>query len=77
MPLYPVALALFGGLRAPELIVIFTLLVLLLGGRALAVGGGWREDDRRLNGRELRILLFVGAVVALGLGLIVSQQLAR
>jgi hypothetical protein len=77
MPHSPAILALFGGLHAPELMVVFVLLVLLLGGRTVAIGGGWQEEDRRLNRREVRILLSVGAAVAIGIGLIVSQRLAR
>jgi hypothetical protein len=71
------SLALFGGLRAPELIVIFTILVVLLGGRAVAAGGATRNEDLKLTRKEIHILIFVGAVLAIGIGMLVSQELTR
>jgi hypothetical protein len=70
-------LALFGGFHAPEVILIFAILVVLFAGQAVSVGGRLRDDDGRLTGKEIHILLFVGAVVAIGIGVLVSQEFAR
>jgi hypothetical protein len=77
LSLLPPHLALFGGFRAPEVILVFAILVVLFGGQAVSVGGRLRDGDTRLTRNEIHILLFVGGVFALGIGLLVSQEFAR
>ena len=77
LSLLPRHLALFGGFHAPEVILIFAILVVLFGGQVVSVAGRLRADDDRLTREEIHLLLFVGAVVAMGIGLLVSQEFAR
>jgi hypothetical protein len=70
-------LALFGGLGAPEVILCFVILAVLFGGRAVSVAGRLRDCDGRLTREEIHILLFIAGMVAIGIGLLVSQEYAR
>lgn len=75
-PLYPIG-GLFG-LGAPELTVVLVILMVVLSGRGKLIGsngGAWHDRDSRLTPHELRLLIVLGAVAAVGLGLLVWQAI--
>ena len=67
----------FGGMHAPEAIVILVVLLVLFGGRAVSAGADFLERDHRLTREEVYILLFVGGALAIGIGMLVWQEFTR
>ena len=76
-PFLPVA-KLFG-LGAPEMIVVLIILLVLFSGYAVSGGGDGgarRSSDPRISLYEKQILLAVGAVLAMGIGIVFWQKIA-
>lgn len=68
------------GLGAPELIAVLIILLVLFSGAAVSgrdEGGAHRGSDPRLTPYEKQILLAVGAVLAVGIGIVVWQKITR
>lgn len=70
-----VASALFG-LRTPELIGLLVILLVFFGSPLLSAPDGIRDRCCQLTRQDFQILIFIGAITAIGIAILVWQRLA-
>ena len=65
------------GLGAPELIAVLIVLLVLFSGYGWSAGRAPRDDRGRLTRRDVQILVFLGAILAMGIAILVWQEIVR